>query len=106
MSFACNYQNKIFDNIWLNHLRLLKYSETNLIINLFQVGPPTAVALSSSLSDAFQVDAVEVRFDYMGTSVLMGRISHLNATINDDWHVTDAVSPTVRPAQGRYSMTS
>ena len=45
------------------------------------------------------MDAVEVRFDYMGTSVLMGRISHLNASINDDWHVTDAVSPTVRPAQ-------
>ena len=55
-----------------------------------------------------QVDAVEVRFDYMGTSVLMGRISHLSAAINDDWHVTDmgALSQTtvVRPAQGRKTL--
>ena len=48
---------------------------------------------------------MEVRFDYMGTSVLMGRISHLSAAINDDWHVTDmgALSSqtctAVRPAQ-------
>ena len=44
-----------------------------------------------------QLDAVEVRFDYMGTSVMMGRISNLNTTINDDWHVTDTSS--MRPAQ-------
>jgi hypothetical protein len=44
-----------------------------------------------------KLDAVEVRFDYMGTSVLMGRISNLNATIHDDWHVTDLSH--LRPAQ-------
>ena len=66
--------------------RELKYSERN------KWKPPNILRL-------LKVDAVEVRFDYMGTSVLMGRISHLSAAINDDWHVTDAVSPTVRPAQ-------
>jgi len=32
---------------------------------------------------------MEVRVDYMSTSVLMGRISHFVISINDDWHVTD-----------------
>ena len=35
-----------------------------------------------------QLDVIEVRVDYMSTSVLMGRISHFNTAINDDWHVT------------------
>ncbi len=46
------------------------------------------------------LDAMEVRFDYMSTSVLMGRISHLVIKINDDWHVTDVKdSATMKPAQ-------
>ena len=47
-----------------------------------------------------QLDVMEVRFDYMSTSVLMGRISHLLLRINDDWHVTDVKdSKTMKPAQ-------
>jgi hypothetical protein len=47
-----------------------------------------------------QLDAIEIRFDYMSTSVLMGRISDLKATLNDDWHVTDVKdSNTMQPAQ-------
>ena len=36
-----------------------------------------------------QLDVMEVKFDYMSTSVLMGRVSHLILKVNDDWHVTD-----------------
>ena len=47
-----------------------------------------------------ELDVMEVRFDYMSTSVLMGRISHLVCRINDDWHVTDVKdSATMKPAQ-------
>jgi hypothetical protein len=47
-----------------------------------------------------QLDVIEVRFDYMGTSVLMARLSHLNASINDDWHVTDLRDAhSMQPAQ-------
>ncbi|XP_040563283.1 bridge-like lipid transfer protein family member 1 [Lepeophtheirus salmonis] len=46
-------------------------------------------------------DVIEVKFDYMGTSVLMGRVSHLSVLGHDDWHVTDHVKdmPTMKPAQ-------
>lgn len=47
-----------------------------------------------------QLDVMEVRFDYMSTSVLMGRVSHLLLRVNDDWHVTDVNdSMTMKPAQ-------
>ena len=43
---------------------------------------------------------MEVRFDYMSTSVLMGRVSHLLLKVNDDWHVTDVKDATsMKPAQ-------
>lgn len=32
-----------------------------------------------------QLLALELRLDYMGTSVLMARISSLNATLRDEW---------------------
>lgn len=34
-----------------------------------------------------RLDVMEVRVDYMGTSVLMGRISHLLATVENEWQV-------------------
>lgn len=47
-----------------------------------------------------QFDVMEVKFDYMSTSVLMGRVSHLVLRVNDDWHVTDVKdSATMKPAQ-------
>lgn len=50
---------------------------------------------------ALQLDVMEIKFDYMGSSILMGRISHLKANINDDWHVTDVKddATTMHPAQ-------
>jgi len=30
---------------------------------------------------------VELRLDYMGSSILMGRISDLTVKVNDEWHV-------------------
>ena len=44
-----------------------------------------------------QLDVMEVKFDYMSTSVLMGRVSHLILKVNDDWHVTDVKES--KPAQ-------
>ena len=37
-----------------------------------------------------RLDAMEVRFDYMGTSVLMGRVSHLEVKLKDEWKVEEA----------------
>ena len=34
-----------------------------------------------------KLDAMEVRIDYMGTSVLMGRVSHLEITVENEWQV-------------------
>ena len=45
-----------------------------------------------------QLDVMEVKFDYMSTSVLMGRVSHLILKVNDDWHVTDSNKDS-KPAQ-------
>jgi len=48
--------------------------------------------------------ALELRLDYMGTGVLMSRVSSLNVTLRDEWKMTnrktsiDAFSPTRRPA--------
>merc|ERR1712008_435484 len=47
-----------------------------------------------------ELDVMEVRCDYMSTSVLMGRVSHLLLKVNDDWHVTDVKDATsMKPAQ-------
>ncbi len=48
-----------------------------------------------------RLDAVEVRCDYMSSSVLMGRISNFCVALNDDWHVTDCcgLASTSKPAQ-------
>ncbi len=47
-----------------------------------------------------QLDVIEVRIDYMSTSVLMARISHFNTSINDDWHVTNVEDArSMKPAQ-------
>ena len=47
--------------------------------------------------------ALELRLDYMGTGVLMARVSSLSVSLRDDWkipnpHSSDAFSPTRRPA--------
>jgi len=34
-----------------------------------------------------RLDAMEVRFDYMGTSVLMGRVSHLEVKLKNEWQI-------------------
>merc|ERR1719300_206922 len=36
-----------------------------------------------------RLDAMEVRFDYMGTSVLMGRVSCLKINLKNEWQVAD-----------------
>ena len=36
-----------------------------------------------------RLDAMEVRFDYMGTSVLMGRVSSLKINLKNEWQVGD-----------------
>ena len=45
-----------------------------------------------------RLDACEVRFDYMGTSVLMGRVSHLEVKLKNEWLVEGAGE-----AEGRQS---
>lgn len=54
---------------------------------------------------AIKLSALESRLDYMGTSVLMGRVSSLDITVRDEWRVCqssnqDSLSshPTKRPA--------
>ncbi|KAF7987765.1 hypothetical protein HCN44_003628 [Aphidius gifuensis] len=47
--------------------------------------------------------ALELRLDYMGTSVLMTRVSELDVTLRDEWKInrntnSDAFMPTRRPA--------
>lgn len=47
--------------------------------------------------------ALELRLDYMGTSVLMTRVSSLDVTLRDEWKINrsnagDAFMPTRRPA--------
>ena len=45
-----------------------------------------------------KLDAMEVRVDYMGTSVLMGRVSHLNVSLANEWQV-----PSATPAESGSS---
>jgi len=47
--------------------------------------------------------ALELRLDYMGTSVLMSRVSSLDVTLRDEWKINrsnngDAFMPTRRYA--------
>nr|XP_018906485.1 PREDICTED: uncharacterized protein KIAA1109 isoform X3 [Bemisia tabaci] len=44
---------------------------------------------------------LELRFDYMGTGVLMTRVSSLNVSLRDEWKLfaSDKFNPTKRPAQ-------
>ncbi|KAL0269606.1 UNVERIFIED_CONTAM: hypothetical protein PYX00_007281 [Menopon gallinae] len=47
--------------------------------------------------------ALELRLDYMGTGVLMSRVSSLNVSLRDEWRIhsfknTDSYIPTRRPA--------
>ncbi|KAK0176217.1 hypothetical protein PV328_000373 [Microctonus aethiopoides] len=47
--------------------------------------------------------ALELRLDYMGTSILMSRVSSLDVTLRDEWKINrtnsgDAFIPTRRPA--------
>lgn len=49
-----------------------------------------------------QLDALEKRLDYMGTSILMLRVSDLDLTLRDEWlidnHLAASNHPTHRPA--------
>jgi len=45
---------------------------------------------------------VESRLDYMGSSILMGRVSDLAVKVNDEWHVEGAS----RPEERRHSIAT
>lgn len=51
--------------------------------------------------------ALELRLDYMGTSVLMSRVSSLDVTLRDEWKINrssggDAFMPTRRYVLGDF----
>ena len=56
-------------------------------------------SLLNESSHAFDVltDAIEIRLDYMGSTTLMGRISHISLRLKDDRHGTAVVSPSSDP---------
>lgn len=41
---------------------------------------------------ALKLRALESRLDYMGTSVLMGRVSSLDITLKDEWRVSAVIN--------------
>ena len=47
-----------------------------------------------------QLDVIAIRFDYMSNCALMGRISHLELSLKDDWHVQEVSSPPQIFVQG------
>lgn len=52
--------------------------------------------------------ALELRLDYMGTSVLMSRVSSLDVTLRDEWKINrssggDAFMPTRRFVSSSFS---
>ena len=53
-----------------------------------------------------RLDAMEVRFDYMGTSVLMGRVSHLEVKLNNEWQVDEAEGGRMSSEAGSTRMAS
>merc|ERR1719285_291951 len=53
-----------------------------------------------------RLDAMEVRFDYMGTSVLMGRVSHLEVKLNNEWQVDEAEGGRMSAEAGSTRMAS
>ena len=57
------------------------------------------------LKVGMKLDAMEVRVDYMGTSVLMGRVSHLNVSLANEWQVPSA-TPAESGASGSTSNRS
>ena len=46
---------------------------------------------------ALQLGALESRLDYMGSSVLMARISHLSVRLRDEWKITERLSGAISP---------
>jgi len=46
---------------------------------------------------------VESRLDYMGSSILMGRVSDLAVKMNDEWHVDTGASV---PEERRHSIAT
>ena len=40
-----------------------------------------------------KLEALEARLDCMGTSILMGRVSSLQARVNDEWRLEVVSSP-------------
>ena len=51
-----------------------------------------------------RLDAMEVRFDYMGTSVLMGRVSSLKINLKNEWQVGDTVKSVSEAGSTRAAM--
>jgi len=46
---------------------------------------------------------VESRLDYMGSSILMGRVSDLAVKVNDEWHLDTGTS---KPDDRRHSIAT
>ena len=45
----------------------------------------------------FQLHTIEAKLDYMGSSILMNRISDLGVKVNDDWKVEACHRENFRP---------
>lgn len=50
----------------------------------------------------FKMFCVELRLDFMGTSVLMGRVSGLEVTLKDEWQVREVRRPQSDVALATY----
>ncbi|PRD28558.1 UNVERIFIED_CONTAM: hypothetical protein NCL1_31998 [Trichonephila clavipes] len=76
-----------------------------LLNNLFLVHLKEDWGQEPDHTVALKLGALESRLDYMGTSVLMGRVSSLDITLKDEWRVSSILNqdhisshPTKRPA--------
>jgi hypothetical protein len=73
--------------------------ESGPIMNLKQFLPQHGVRL--------KLDALETRVDFMGSSILMARLSSLGATVTDEWKLDDGfLSVTRKPSSpDEFAMT-
>ena len=62
------------------------------------------VEVGNFVTNHMLVLAMEVRFDYMGTSVLMGRVSSLKINLKNEWQVGDTVKSVSEAGATRAAM--
>ncbi|XP_021348394.1 uncharacterized protein KIAA1109-like [Mizuhopecten yessoensis] len=77
--------------------------ELNNLNVFFEVNEDPELGKEPNHKAGLGLEATEIRLDYMGTSVLMARLSSLDTTLKDEWHVdtdTELDTPlaTKRPA--------